>query len=412
MNRRRLFGLLVIGALLLSIGGSTRVTAQTTQKTASPTSYALPVTIPFESVNRLVVLKVQVNNSRPLSFVLDTGDQYAVINLDLAKELGLTLQGQVGIGGAGSETSVGSFVKDATFTIPGLKGFSQAVTLALPIGALAPRLGQDFDGIIGSEFIKQFVVEIDYQSRKLTLHDKDKFSYTRTGESISIKVEHGHPVIDAEVTPIGGEPLKGRFVLDIGSSGSVTLYSPFVAERKLLSSNMKTIRARGAGAGGETTGRVGRVSELTIGKFKISNPIAMFSLDKKGALASTALQGNLGAMILRKFRLFLDYDHNRIIFEPNATFAEPFDRASSGLGIQADGKDYRTFRIADVLDDSPASEAGLKANDVITAIDGTSITHLTLTKLNEMFERPVTYKLTVRRGEQTLRVTLTPRKLV
>jgi len=29
-----------------------------------------------------------------------------------------------------------------------------------------------------------------------------------------------------------------------------------------------------------------------------------------------------------------------------------------------------------------------------------------------MFEKPVAYKLTIKRGEQTLNVTITPRKLV
>ena len=110
--------------------------------------------------------------------------------------------------------------------------------------------------------------------------------------------------------------------------------------------------------------------------------------------------------------MFLDYSHERIIFEPNSNFAEPFDRAFSGLRIRADGKDFRTFRVTDVLEDSPASEAGLLKNDVIIAVDETLAEALTLTKLNEMFERPVAYKLTVRRGDKTLHVTLTPRKLV
>jgi C-terminal processing protease CtpA/Prc len=91
---------------------------------------------------------------------------------------------------------------------------------------------------------------------------------------------------------------------------------------------------------------------------------------------------------------------------------ETFDRAMHGLRIQAEGKDYRIFRIADVLEDSPGSEAGLRPDDVITAINGKSTGDLTLSKLNEMFERHISYKVTVRRGDQTVHVTLIPRKLV
>ncbi len=78
----------------------------------------------------------------------------------------------------------------------------------------------------------------------------------------------------------------------------------------------------------------------------------------------------------------------------------------------AEGKDYQTFRIKNVLENSPASEAGLQQDDVISAIDGRLASGLTLTDLNEMFERPVTYRLIVRRGDQVLKVTFTPRKLV
>lgn len=411
MNRRVPFRLFVVSLLLLFVSTS-RVIPQAIQQTSRPAAASLPVAIPFELVNRHIVLKVKVDNSRPLSFLLDTGAQFAIINLDLAREMNLKLQGQVQVGGAGAELSVGAYVKDSTFTIPGFEGFSQPVTLALPLGNLAPRLGQDFDGIIGSEFIKQFVLELDYKSKVIKLHDKDKFTYSGSGESIPIKLEHGHPIIDAFVTPNGSDPIKGKFVLDIGSGGALALYSPFVAEHHLLETEMKTIKALGAGAGGEITGRVGRVSELKIGKYKISNPLAMFSQDKKGAFASSALLGNIGAQITSKFKLFLDYSHDRIIFEPNSTFAEPFDRATSGLMVQAYDKDYKTFRITHVIDDSPASEAGLQPNDIITAVDGKPTTELTISKLNEMFERAVSYKLTVRRGEKLLNVKFTPRRLV
>jgi C-terminal processing protease CtpA/Prc len=151
---------------------------------------------------------------------------------------------------------------------------------------------------------------------------------------------------------------------------------------------------------------------MKIGRFRISNPITLFSEDKQGALASSAILGNVGEQIASKFRVFLDYSHDRIIFEPNKTFDDHFDRAFGGLALVAEGKDYRTFRVAEVLENSPGTEAGFQKDDIITAIDGKPAAELTLTKVIELFERPVTYKLTVRRGDQTLQLTLTPRKLV
>src|SRR5262249_48973574 len=81
--------------------------------------------------------------------------------------------------------------------------------------------------------------------------------------------------------------------------------------------------------------RLGRVAELKIGKFKIANPVTAFSEDKAGALADTVLAGNIGQQIASRFRVFLDYSHDRIIFEPSATFNEPFDRAQRGMALTA-----------------------------------------------------------------------------
>lgn len=382
--------------------------AQATQKATET-----PVIVPFELNNRHIILKGRIN-SQPVDFVLDTGDQVAIIDMDVAKRLNVKLGDDVRVGGAGAATLKGAVIRDTQFTLDGLPGFSQPVRLAVPIGpVLSQRAGRPFEGIIGAEFIQEYVVEIDYQARVLKLHDKEKFVYAGTGESIPIRLVQGHPIIEAEVTPVGGTPLKGKFVFDIGAGLALALYSPFVAENRLLGPEAKTIRSLGgAGAGGETTGRIGRVSEIKIGNFTIKSPVTLFSEDVAGAFASRELAGNIGARIANKFRIFLDYGRKRIIFEPNSTFASPYDQATAGMSVIAEGVDFRTFRIRAVLENSPASEVGLQKDDIITKVNDQSAAELTLAKLNEMFERPVPYKLTIRRGEETLTVTLTPRRLI
>ena len=401
--------LLVTSALGLPANARSIAAPQATQATAKA-----PITIPFELNGRHINLKGKVNG-KPITFVLDTGDQVAILDLDLARRMNLALSGEVRVGGAGAAISTGAFVQNATFTLDGLEGFSQPVRMALPLGKfLSPRAGREFQGIIGEEFIKQFVVEIDYLAQVIKLHDKEKFVYNGPGESVPISLVHGHPHLEAEVMPVGSTtPLKGKFVFDIGAGLALALHSPFVAANGLLGPQAKTIRSLGgAGAGGETTGQIGRVTELKIGSYRIKSPITLFSEDKAGALASDKLAGNIGARVANKFRLFLDYERKRIIFEPNSTFAAPYDNAQSGMSVIAEGGDYRVFRIRAILENSPASEAGLQKDDIITTVNGQSAAELTLSKLNELFERPVPYKLTIRRGEQILNLTLTPRRLV
>jgi hypothetical protein len=375
---------------------------------------ATPVTIPFELVARHIVVKAAINNSRPLSFVLDTGANSAIVRLPVAKELGLTLYGSVNGGGAGAGRQAGQRVKGATWSLAGLEGFSQPMTLALPLPMLPRAFGQDIDGIIGGEFIKEFVLGLDYQARTITLYDRGTFRYDGKGETLPLELNSaGHTVVKATVTPLGGQPIEQRFHLDTGSGGTLILHSPFVNEHKLPGPGSTTIRAIGmAGAGGESFGRVGRVALLQIGSFALSNPITVFSQDTGGSFADSSMAGNIGFGIASRFRMILDYGRHRIILEPSAAFAEPFGRALSGLALVAEGADYRTFRVRDVLEDSPASEAEIKVGDIIASVDGVAAAKLTLTALNETLENPAPHELTIRRADDTIKVTLTPRKLI
>jgi len=371
-----------------------------------------PVTIPFELINRHVIVKASVNASRPLSFVLDTGANQAIVRSEVAKALNLRLAGAVTSRGAGPGVQAGNRVTGATWSLVGLESVVQPVTLALPLTELAPALGTDLDGIVGGEFIKQFVLELDYPARVVRLHDAASFTYQGRGETLPIEfTAGGHPVVTATVTP-ADTPIQRKFMFDIGSGLPLALHSPFVREHD-LPGPQKTIRAIGAaGAGGRSTGRLGRVAALQIGSFTIRNPITLFSEDTAGAFADTSLAGNIGAQIAMRFRIFFDYGRRRIVLEPSSTFADPFDRAFAGIALRAEAPGYRTFRVSELLEESPAAEAGLAEGDVIAAVDGTPAADLTLTAIYDLLEKPIARELTVRRGGQTLKIAITPRRLI
>jgi hypothetical protein len=372
-----------------------------------------PAVIALELEGRHVIVQATVNKSRPLSFVLDTGADRAIIRTDVAKELGLKLEGQINGRGAGPGVQSGSFVRNATWSLVGLTGFSQPMTLALPLPAISAAMGRSIDGIVGGEFIKQFVVELDYQAKLMRLHTPATFTYSGAGETVPIDfIEATHPTIAAKVTPVGGRPIEGRFMFDIGSGLALALHSPFVRTQKLLDGGLPTIRAIGsAGAGGKVAGRVGRVESLQIGSFTLSQPFTMFAQDDAGAFANAALAGNIGAQIAMRFHIFLDYSRRRMILEPTPGVRAPFDRAFAGFALRASGSNFRTLRITEILEKSPASDAGLEVGDELTAIDGVSVEQLSLSAVNEMFEKPVRYTLTIRRGDRTQDVVLTPARL-
>jgi hypothetical protein len=156
------------------------------------------------------------------------------VRTETPRNLGLSLQGTVNGRGAGAGVQVGSLVKNATWSLIGLERVSQAVAIALPLPALPSSLGIRIDGIIGGDFIGQFAVEVDYESRTIRLHDRKTFVYQGPGATLPIEfTSNGHPVIQASVTPQNHAPIAGRFLLDLGSSLALALHSPLVAEQHL-----------------------------------------------------------------------------------------------------------------------------------------------------------------------------------
>jgi hypothetical protein len=223
----------------------------------------------------------------------------------------------------------------------------------------------------------------------------------------------GHPTIAAEVTLDGGEPVRGAFLLDLGANNSLVLHSPLVRTRGLPGPGATTVAPLdGGGTGGALRGRLGRVGGLAIGTRTLRQMPTLFSEDPAGSYANPALQGSIGALVASRFKLLLDYRRGRIVFEPTVAIDEPWSGVSSGLRLEAEGDDYRTFRVAQVGEGSPAAEAGLQPGDVIRAVDERAAAEWTLGQLQDTFERAGTYTLSVARGDALLRLKLTPRALI
>lgn len=80
--------------------------------------------------------------------------------------------------------------------------------------------------------------------------------------------------------------------------------------------------------------------------------------------------------------------------------------------LRAGRADYRTFRVREVLEDSPATEAGVREGDVITSIDGVPAEKFTLTLLLETLQKPAAQHLIIRRGDESVKLVLTPRRML
>ena len=90
---------------------------------------------------------------------------------------------------------------------------------------------------------------------------------------------------------------------------------------------------------------------------------------------------------------------------------EEFDM--SGMLLIAEGKDFKTFRVKRVVENSPATAAGLREGDIIAAVDGNRAAALTLEQVRQMFKiNGITYLLDVEHEGQRIQVKIKLRRLI
>jgi predicted metalloprotease with PDZ domain len=158
---------------------------------------------------------------------------------------------------------------------------------------------------------------------------------------------------------------------------------------------------------------VSRATSFSLGNLVIRKPVIYVSQNKGGALASSQFDGVIGSEILRRFKVVFDHARGRLILEPSAHYAEPVDYDMSGMRLRADGNNFRIFRVYQVLEGSPAADAGLRAGDVLVISDGVAASRFSLDEIYQMLKQHGReYQLSFRRGERLLSVKIKMRRLI
>ena len=367
--------------------------------------------IPFELSNNLILVQARVNDSVPLWFILDTGASSTVIDSQLAKELRLKARGRVvETGGAGTATAL--TFKGNSLKLPNVEAGNLTIS-GLPIDSFSSPMGCKISGVIGNDILKKLVVEVDYASQVINLYEPESYRYSGSGEVVPLTLEGDLPFVNARVALAGSPVIGGKFELDSGSTGAVLFNTPFVDRNKLLDAISKTSQIRTGGVGGSGQAFSGRLKYIELGSFQMENAVARFSRASRGDNASARYDGLIGGEIFRRFKLVFDLAHRRMILEPNAQFSEPYEVDMSGLDIATEGQDFSVMVVNEVEKDSPAAEAGIQEEDVITAIDGHPTKEFTITQIRKMFMRDgKEYLITLKRGPKELQTKLKLRRLI
>jgi hypothetical protein len=126
--------------------------------------------IPFEYREGFLWIQVQVPQSdRPLNFILDTGADVSAINSGTAKALGLKTGNRINVQGVRA-TMTGHWparltAKAGTVVLP-------PEYLALDLSKLSHSCERPLDGLLGADFFRGRVVQIDFASHQIRFPDK------------------------------------------------------------------------------------------------------------------------------------------------------------------------------------------------------------------------------------------------
>ncbi|MGH6872245.1 MAG: aspartyl protease family protein [Rhizomicrobium sp.] len=354
---------------------------------------------PFQLINNHIYANVAVNG-KPFTFIFDTGGANLVTPAT-AKALGVAVKGQFEANGAGSGHMDAGFTRVDSLQL-GKATIKNQIFAVIPLDQMSPVEGVAMPGMVGFETFRRFVTRVDYGTGTLTLIDPKFFDPKDAGAPVPFVFDGN--TIEA---PAVYDGVKGTFTIDTGSRASLTLNAPYAKTNHFDSKGVAMVT--GWGIGGPSHSLAMRGDTLTVGPYTIDRPVVEVSTDKGGAFADNSQSGNIGAGVLKRWIVTLDYDHQTMYVKP-ATNAvgdlDTFDRAGMWFNQSADG-----YTVVDVTHGAPAEAAGIKIGDTIVAVDGKPATSLPLYEMRKRLrdEAPgttVTFKVKDKSGTHDDKVTL------
>jgi predicted aspartyl protease len=259
--------------------------------------------IPFRLIGNQVVVTIRLGGKGPFTSLVDVAVAPSVVDLALARELGLpideTAPGEAAGQGDGRATFYPSELHDLQIG-EHLVGSIEAV--AADLASLGAKLGRPLHAILGQSFLEGRIVQFDYTHQRLRLNP------TTVEEGVSVPIEGA-----TDLTPVVPVTVNGRevpVVLDTGSSLTLGIYLDAVDDLGLATERDSAIPRALTGARGKVEAYEGTVASLALGSLRLERVPTVF-LPRPGDDPARAL-GNLGNGFLRHTVLTLDYPRRRL----------------------------------------------------------------------------------------------------
>jgi len=378
------------------------------------------VVIPFKFINNLIFIPIKVNGVE-LNFLMDSGVEETILfSMDDKKEVSFFNVEKITLRGLGSEESIeGLKSRNNTLEVNGLKSTNHLLYIVLDQSFnLSYHIGIPVNGIIGYNFLKSNLVEINYERRRITVHrDKPKIrnKIEKRYQHVPITIERSKPYITGNVA-INSSTIPVKLLIDIGNSDAIWLFQNNSKMIKVPEKNFEDYL--GKGFSGDVLGKRALIKKFTMSKFEFYNPIIAFpdTISIRHVTMVTDRSGSVGSEILKRFSVVFDYPNQKMFLKKNRGFYAPFSYNKSGIELQHYGlqwvqetvhletipiiksddlsfkKDENNFKykfelkpvyiIVNVRKNSAAALSGLQKGDVLVSINKIPAYNYSLEKIN------------------------------
>lgn len=238
-------------------------------------------------------------------FIFDTGAGINCIDKAVAEKLGLPDGGAITATGMGGDAK--TRLRQAASLQLGPLTLEACPVLELDLKAFQIFMGRPIAGIVGYEYFHAAVVEIDFQTPKVFVHNPEAYALEAGAGWSDLTLLRRRPYVTGSVE--GNE--SGLFVLDIGSNTPLIVHSPAVKRFNLLDGR-ETKGTFSGGVGGIKSSRSGKVKSLTIAGQTLNDVGTTFSEATTGGTAGEDAQGTIGVGVLAEFRMILNYPAGKI----------------------------------------------------------------------------------------------------
>ena len=346
----------------------------------TPAQVTAPLDAPFHIAEDAIIVDA-VLNGKTISFMFDTGFGGQFIIND-----------QINIGPYTGTVSLQDFVGVFQAHKVDVKGFqigqlkqtkSIAEAIMLPVAHMSQSYGAHTDGIMGLGAVIDYVTEINFEHSKFIFHPKSLDITKRKPDNkrtFLIKMEPRGMNAIVLPTDINGRPL--HLALDTGNAFYATTHKEVLERAKLWDSDKKPLFVKQSMV---ASGPVDSFSMLVPNATIFGVPVKDSAWDIIDLpAASVQSDGTVGFGFLKNFNIILDYERRYVWLENFTGKVKDELKGEPGFALyRKDGGGYVIFM---VYKGSPAEEKGIKEDDTLLAVDGTSLSSVTPGKVRELLQ--------------------------